>query len=324
MDTLPVGLQFRSGTHSTTCGPGSIAITNVGANPNRRLTLTGGTLGAGLSTCTITVYVIAPITTNSGTYNNNIGVGALTTGPGGTGPSNTVGTGNVPVTVRAVDLAKAFSETSFQSGDTITMTITLQNYTSTPLNVNPFIDNLPAGLSVPLSGTPSTNCPGGSVAVDATRRIITLSGGTIPAGTYSNPGTCSIIVPVTGTLVGGYTNTIPVGRLTTAQGPSNRTARSASVSIYAVGAGVALSKAFVTNPVNVGSPSMMTLNHLTPCRYEPHKFRHYRWLPCWYGCCQSTQCQCGFRLRYRRFLACTTKPRRYFHHSQWGNHHPPH
>ncbi len=153
--------------------------------------------------------------------------------------------------------------------------ITLQNFTGTPLTVNTLIDNLAlptnSNLSIaayPPAAAPSTTCTGGSVTAIAGTQLITLTGGTIPVGvspTFSNPGTCTVTVPVTGTLVGGpYTNTIPIGNLTTTQGPSSRTARTATVTIYATGAGVTLTKSFGTNPVNAGSNSLMTLTISAP------------------------------------------------------------
>ena len=261
------GLVFTSLT-SNTCGG---SVTGVGTQV---ITLSGGSLAGGspAHSCSVVVVVTMPLNTNGRTVTNTI----LRTDI--TNDQNLRPAANITqnLTIRAVDLqGKTFTPSTFQSGGTSSLVITLQNFTGTPLTVDTLTDNLAlptnSNLSIaayPPAAAPSTTCIGGTITAIAGTQLITLTGGIIPVGvspTFSNPGTCTVTIPVTGTLVGGpYTNTIPIGNLTTIQGPSSRTARTATVTIYATGAGVTLTKVFGTNPVNAGNNSLMTLTISAP------------------------------------------------------------
>jgi LPXTG-site transpeptidase (sortase) family protein len=262
--TTGTGLLFTSLT-SNSCGG---VVTGAGTQV---ITLTGGALtgGSPAHSCTIVVLVTMPLNTNGGTVTNTIPVANFTNDQG----LGIAGNVNRNLVVRAVDVAgKTFTPSTFQSGGTSSLVITLQNFTGSPLTIATFNDNLAAptnsNLSIaayPPATAPSTTCAGGVITATAGTQLITLTGGTIPAGTFAAAGTCTITIPVTGSVVGGpFTNTIPVGALTTTQGPSSRTARTATVMIYPVGAGVSLTKTFGTNPINAGSNSLMTLTINAP------------------------------------------------------------
>ena len=266
LSTTGTGLQFTSVT-SNTCSIGSTPGTVAGAGSSV-ITLSGYSLAIGPSTCTVVVVVTMPLNTNGGTVTNTIPIANFTNDQGIGITANTTRT----LTIRAVDLAsKTITPSTFQSGGTSSLVVTLQNYTSTPMTVATLTDNFAAPtnshLSVaayPPAAAPSTTCTGGVITAIAGATSISMAGGTIPAGTFAAPGTCTVTIPVTGTSVGTFTNTIPVGNLTTTQGPSSRTARTANVTIYTSGAGVTLTKAYGTNPVNEGSNSVMTLTISAP------------------------------------------------------------
>ncbi len=276
-DNLPAGIEVAphavelppgpSPAPSTTCSGGSITDGGGGSleSGDTSIRLTGGTLPAGPSSCTIDVYVRPTQSTSSGTYTNILGPGSVTTTEG---PTNS-NTGSRSLLVNAVSVSKAFQYSAFQAGDTNLLTITLTNSTDSDYTNVAVSDTLPIAPNNNLvftgtPSTPSTTCPGGSVALSGapTTRTVTLTGGTIPANS-----TCVITATVTtapGALSASYTNTIPVGGLTTAEGPSNTTAASAPVSVYTLTTGVATTKTFTPSTIDIGDDSTLQLTFTAP------------------------------------------------------------
>lgn len=254
-DVLPAGLQISSPPASPQCGPAGV-VTSTATS----VTLTGGSLAAGPSSCTVVVFVTAAASASAGTYRNTISPGDLTTTQGPTN-SNTV---NADLTVQAVSVLKAFSPIGFQSGGTSTLIITLRNPTGSPYTGVSLKDTLPAQLSIAASPVPTNNC-GGSLTADPGTQLIQLTGGTI--GASASPPTnrtCTLIIPVTSTTPGDYTNTILAGDLTTAERPKNVGDSTAPVSVYAFGAGVAATKTFDHATINIGGNSELILTFTAP------------------------------------------------------------
>ena len=259
-DTLPAGLTVVGTPTSPQCNGG--VVTSTASS----VTLTGGSLPAGPSSCTLVFNITALSTASAGTYTNTIPAGDLDTDQGPTNSNSP----SADITVSAVSIIKAFSPTSIQANGTSTLTITLRNPTGSAYTDVGFIDTLPAGLSVAASPAPINNCSGSledgsGNALTAGDTVIELVGGTIPASA-SPPtnNTCTIIVPVTGAAAGSYPNSIPIGGLTTDEGPSNVTPADATLTIYPTGAGVTLTKAFQTSPINVGGNSRLRLTVTAP------------------------------------------------------------
>lgn len=259
-DTLPAELTVSGTPASPQCNGG--VVTNTASS----VTLTGGSLPAGPSSCTLVFNVTALQSTSAGTYTNTILAGDLHTDQGPTNSNSP----SANITVSAVSIIKAFSPTSIQSGGTSTLTITLRNPTNSAYTGVDFTDNLPAGLSVAASPAPINNC-GGSLEngsgnpLASGDTVIELVGGTIPASA-SPPtnNTCTIVVPVTGTTAGSYPNSIPIGGLTTDEGPSNVLAANATLTIYPTGAGVTLAKTFLPTAINIGQSSRLRLTVTAP------------------------------------------------------------
>jgi LPXTG-site transpeptidase (sortase) family protein len=162
--------------------------------------------------------------------------------------------------VQEIGVAKRFSPPAFSAGGTTTLMITLQNPTGSPYTGVNFIDNLPAPLTV-VSMTANT-C-GGTVSTTATS--VSLTGGTIPAGNPTAPGTCTISVQVTapgGTSSGTFTNTIPVGGLTTDQGVGNL--RPANANVIVTGTELAGIKSFSPSSITVGGNSRLRIDIFAP------------------------------------------------------------
>lgn len=249
-DTLNSALEIvsllpPSTDPATTCNA-STTPTLTATLGTQTIQLANGSLPAGPSSCTVTLYVRPLAGTSSGSFSNTLGPGSVTAG---TGPTNS-NSSTATLTVNTVSVSKAFTYSGFEAGATDPLTITLTNSTGSDLHVStvtPFSDTLPTtpDSNLQFSGTPTTSCAGGVVSLPgpAPTRTVTLSGGTIPAN-----GACTITATVTtasSASANSYTNTIPIGALVTSEGPSNTTAAMAPVSVYVNGAGMTATKTLI-------------------------------------------------------------------------------
>ena len=201
-DTYPAGI-LNAASPALTNSCGGTATAAAGANS---ISLSGGTIPANGS-CVLTVAV-----TGTATATNTIPIGGLTVNGGA---SNTVAASASLTVNQAPALSKSFSPASIASAGNSTLTITLSNSNAFAATGAAFTDTYPAGLVN--AGTPAvaTTC-GGTATATAGGSTVALSGGTIPAG-----GSCTVTVTVTSNAAGSYTNTLPVGALTTTNiGPS--------------------------------------------------------------------------------------------------------
>jgi LPXTG-site transpeptidase (sortase) family protein len=239
--------------------PVSPALTGCGASASLSavsraisMSLNNGTIAPG-TTCTIT----ANVTTNvQGAYTNRIPANSLQTREGLTNAT----AATARLSAQAIGVAKRFSPATFSAGETTTLIITLQNPTTSPYTGVDFMDNLPAPLTV-VSITANT-C-GGTVSTTSTS--IRFSGGTIPAGGPTAPGTCSISLQVTapgGTSSGKFVNTIPVGGLTTDQGVGNL--RPATANVIVRGTEMTGIKSFSPSSIEVGGNSRLRIDIFAP------------------------------------------------------------
>ena len=276
-DTLNSNLEIVDST-STPASPDPATTCNDHTSPTltaaattQTIALANGSLPAGPSSCTVTVYVRPKVTASNGAYQNLIAAGSVTTNQG---PQNS----NAPtatLNVTAVSVSKSFAFSSFEAGSTDTLTIRLTNSTGSALHVtvaNPFSDTLPTtpNSNLEFTGTPTTTCSGTPSDVSLTgspTRTVTLTNGTIPAG-----GSCTITATVTThtagdpatAYTGGNSNTIPIGALVTSEGPSNTTAATAPVSVYTNGAGITPAKSFTPATIHPGDNSRLRLTFTAP------------------------------------------------------------
>lgn len=254
-DNLPTNIVIANSTVTTTaCG--SPTVTGPGGNPianGDTSVIIGNATIAANGTCTVRVNVVS---STPGVYTNTIPANAIRTQQGVTNNSPA----SAPLNVQAIGVTKSFSPTAFQVGGTSTLTITLQNPSGSPYTGVSLTDNLPAGLTV-ASPPASPQCGG---AITSTAGSVSLSNGTIPAGSISTPGTCTITFLVTTSTAASYTNTIPVGQLTTDQGASNVVAATANITVYGTGFGVGGSKNFNPTTIAVGGTSRLTINIIAP------------------------------------------------------------
>ncbi|MDQ3189715.1 MAG: DUF11 domain-containing protein [Pseudomonadota bacterium] len=238
LPTVPGPMTINTAGSTGTC-PNVTAAAGSG-----NVTMASGTvIPAG--GCTIIVNVTA---TALGTYTNTIAAGALVTSAG-----NNPNAASANVNVVAVPtIAKAFSPATIASGGTSTLTITLSNSTVGAYTAATFTDTFPVApgaMTVAAPLTTSNTCggtlqdsSGGALAPGDV--AIRLTGGTIPA-----LGSCVITVRVTAAAAGVYTNTIPVGALTTSGG-SNTVTANATLTVALPSFTVAKSVLLVSDPVN--------------------------------------------------------------------------
>ncbi len=190
--------------------------------------------GSGDATCTTSALAAGGYSIK-GTYNP-------------TGGDFTTSNGSLAYAlVTAPQLAKTFATSPIKVNGTTALNFTLTNPAANTVAQTgaAFTDTLPTGLTVPTAG-PVTVC-GGTLTTTAPTTI-SFTGGTIPAGSGGNPGTCAITnqVTVTGVTAGDYTNT--TGAMSSTNGGTGSTA-SANLQ---VGSPVGIAKAF--------APTAITLN----------------------------------------------------------------
>jgi len=239
-DNLPAGVVVAATPNITgSCGAGTITAT-AGSGT---ITLSGGTLTASPavgSTCTFSVDVTG---TAAGSQSNT--TGAITSTEGGTGTtSNTA----VLTVVAPPSIAKAFNPTSIPLNGTTTLTLTITNpATNTVAETGvAFTDTLPTGLVVSTPNGLSNTCNGTATAV-AGSTSITLTGGSIAANT-----SCTVVVNVTGTTAGQYTNT--TGAVSSTNGGTGNTA-SANLTVVSP---PTITKSF--NPTSIALNANSTLS----------------------------------------------------------------
>ncbi len=135
------------------------------------------------------------------------------------------------VSVAAPTVTAAFLPASVTQNAMSTLTLTLGNTNAFALTGSSLTQALPAGLTLPASGTASaatTTCTGGGSTLTSTANGITLSGADIPA-----QGSCQITVPVQSATAGDYTDSIAAAALTTGPAGANKEAASATLTVTA-------------------------------------------------------------------------------------------
>jgi LPXTG-site transpeptidase (sortase) family protein len=257
-DDLPAGVVIADpalpANALQNCGASASLVASPGGSS---ITLNNATV-APSPDCTVRVNVISSV---PGVYTNTIPANAITTQQGVTN----VSPASASLNVQTVGVEKAFSPTSFQAGDITTLTITLQNPTSSAYTGVNLSDTLPGTVLTVVDGTATTTC-GGTVTTTLPRTV-TLIGGTIPAGSITNPGTCTISVQVTApadATAATFTNIIPPDSLVTNQGVTNVLSATAPVTVYEVGTGILSSKSFTPSTIDAGGNSRLRINMRAP------------------------------------------------------------
>jgi uncharacterized repeat protein (TIGR01451 family) len=163
----------------------------------------------------------------------------------------------------AIGVNKTFSPTNVSAGQTSTLTVILLNSNASTADNTTFTDSLPASVVVASPANASTTCAGGSVSATTGNASFSFSGGSIPAAVGGTSGQCTVQVDVQSPTAGVYTNTIPVGGVSSSQG-TNPQAAQATLTVAAL-ASVTGTKTF--NPTNVhgnGNSSTVTITLTNP------------------------------------------------------------
>ncbi|MFT3890058.1 MAG: hypothetical protein QM730_00350 [Anaerolineales bacterium] len=255
-DTLPTNVVLDTPVAAILTDCGSSASLNASGG-GTSLTLNDSSIAPN-TTCVISVNVTSSIT---GVYTNTIPANALDTAQGLTNSSPA----SAVLNVQALNIRKSFSPSSFQAGGTTTLTIVLENPTTDPYTGVAVSDTLPGTVLTVVAGSATNTC--GGTASTTLPRTVRLTGGTIPAGTAANPGTCTITVQVTAPANADgetFTNTIPAGALTTDQGISNIAPANANVRILPFQTNVTSSKSFSPATILPGENSRLRINITAP------------------------------------------------------------
>lgn len=211
-DTLPTGLVVAPVPNASTNCAGGVVVAAPSATSIR---LTGGTIEANRS-CTASVNVLSNV---SGTYNNMIPAGAVTTNEG---VSNEVPTRAELIVSTPPTVSKQFAPAVIPPNGVSRLSIVITNDNATTMTLTSNFDDVlpvaPGQISLTAAPGITTTCGGTVDAVPNAVSVRLRSGGTIP------PGGCSIDVNVTGFAAGVHTNNIPAGALQTNLGNNQQPA----------------------------------------------------------------------------------------------------
>lgn len=214
-DNLPAGLVVASTPNAATSCAGGFVVAPASATTVR---LTGATIPAA-GFCTVTVDVLSNI---SGTYDNTIPAGGVTTFEG---VSNEEGSSARLVVSTPPAVSKQFSPAVIAPGGVSTLTIFISNDNTAAATLSaPLVDTLPTApgaiLVAPVPNVQKT-CPGAVTAAAGSGTVTYADGASVPAGG------CTISVDVTGATPGVHNNNIPAGALQTNLGTNQQPANSA-------------------------------------------------------------------------------------------------
>ena len=205
--TLPAGLEVNgAATNNGLCGTPAITA----ALATTALALSNATVAAN-TTCTITI----PITGNAqGNYAINFPVGAISSYQNATNASPST----QAIAVQSFSASKLFTPATVKTNQVSVMSITVSSKAA--YNNLAFTDNFSAQTGLVVAPTPGgvitgTGCTGTwNPSPGATS--VSLSAGSIPAGTFLAPSTCtySVNVVVPSNLnIGTKTNTMAIGSI---------------------------------------------------------------------------------------------------------------
>lgn len=147
-----------------------------------------------------------------------------------TGTATGSSLGNNFAEVPPPSVTKAFNPSSISTGSTSTLTITLTNNGSSVATlIAPFVDTLPAGVTVAATPNIGGTCTGTVTAAASGSTVAYATGATIPAS-----GSCTITVDVTSNTAGNHVNTINPGGLQTNYGV-NPTPGTSILNVFTLG-----------------------------------------------------------------------------------------
>ncbi|XAH23732.1 IPTL-CTERM sorting domain-containing protein [Xylophilus sp. GW821-FHT01B05] len=258
-DSFPAGLKLAAAPNATASCTGGINGTVTATAGASSLQLSGATVPAG-GTCTVTANVTAD---SEGAYANAIPANTVTNAEG-------IGSPAASATLTAygeLRVSKSVSPTSIGPGQWAQFSITVQNYSGAAVTGASLRDDLPqvpgSQMVLDYSAAPS-GCSfafGSSSASQNQDGAPSLvgTGGTIPAGTGTTPGSCTVTfrarVPENTAKV-NFINSLPIGAVGIGPGMQNTNTASSTVAIVDA---VVLGKAFNPSSIAQGQTSVLTL-----------------------------------------------------------------
>ncbi|NMC45500.1 MAG: class F sortase [Chloroflexi bacterium] len=237
-DDFPAGVTVATDPDAAQCG-GTVSFT-----PNS-VSLEGGTLAAE-EYCDVSVILTS---TSSGSYENCIDAGALSSDQDATNADQTCDTLLVEGTLAPPVIAKEFLPNPLQLGETATLTFTITNPNDIALQGVAFDDALPSGLTV--ASLPNVDQCNGTVS--STADAISFTGGEIAANS-----SCEITVGVNAAAAGDYVNT--TGSVSSTNGGTGNTA----TDTLQVIAPPLIAKQFSPDTISAGGTTTLTFTISNP------------------------------------------------------------
>jgi uncharacterized repeat protein (TIGR01451 family)/fimbrial isopeptide formation D2 family protein len=226
-DFLATGLKIATSPNAVTTCTGASVTAVSGATT---VQLSNGSLPAAVSGVSSTCYLEIDVTAAAaGSYPNTINAHDVDGTIGG-GPVDNPVPATATLQVRTpVVIGKTFNPTSVQPSVPSVVTITLTNNNTIPLTGATFVDNLPANLVVAQTPGGAMVCAGGTAG--AVTAVVSATKVTVAGATIAANGLCTVTFNVVSNIAATYTNTIPVGGLTTVEGVTNDTPATATLSL---------------------------------------------------------------------------------------------
>jgi uncharacterized repeat protein (TIGR01451 family) len=248
-DSLPAGHTVSTPANSfNSCG-GTLT-----ANPgSTTISLTGGGLPAGATTCSFSVDIVAP--TGTGSSINTITAASIQTDQGVTNAAAATATLQRTGGTLAT-LNKDFTPANIEAGQSSVLRVLIINPNTYPLTAVSLTDAMPAGMIVAPVPSPSTTCGAGVVSGASGSSSFTLTNGTVPARVSLIDGTCSFQIRVTSSVGGNSINTLAAGTMTSAQSVTNNNSPSATLQVLF---NLNIDKAFTPTVTQVGQTATLTV-----------------------------------------------------------------
>ncbi len=258
-DPLPTGMVLANPVNASTSCAGSPVFTaaTVGADT---ITMQGASI-AGNGSCDMLFDVVV---TGAANWTNTIPSGNITA-DGGVRNVTAVSAVLNYQSPTSISVAKATNPSTLTfPGQTsqLTITITNGNLAVTSLSFTDFftLDGTSGtavnGMAISSTPNASTTCVGGVVSAVAGAAQVSLSGVSLAAS-----ASCTVTADVTSTAVGGITNFIPMGAISTDQGLSNSGQATTSLTTQS---NIGVVKKFTPNVVKPGERSRLRISFFNP------------------------------------------------------------
>jgi uncharacterized repeat protein (TIGR01451 family) len=249
-DPIPAGTTYVAG--STKLNGVSLPDASGGVMPFATAApVNSAGKGAGViafgSSATVQFSVVAA---GSGTVLN-----VATIDPDGAGPGTALTVSAVNSGLTGPGVAKSFAPTTIGAGGKSTLTVTLSNPNAQAVLGAAVTDNLPSGMVIATPANASSTCASAVVTAVSTGTTLGLSGASIPAS-----GSCTFKADVTVAAAGSYTNTIPVGAVSS----SNAGINTSGSGVLTVTPAPSVAKSFTPGTVAAGTSATLTITLSNP------------------------------------------------------------